>query len=163
MKYAKVFKKFNIDSHITLHLLPYDVENQKYLDLLDEAKSNGLSQVVINSEIMLDLLSYTVENDGLILKIKLNNYADEELEDEITYLVRRVREEKNLFGDLKESLSWILDSELIDITSITIAFSLDDMSIYSWEIFSNGIIIGENIGEFFNKHLYKVIGEYLNG
>ena len=130
MKYAKVFKKFNINSHITLHLLPYDVENQGYLDLLNEAKNSGLSQVIINSEIMLAFLSYTVENEGIILKIKLNDYADEELENDIMYIVGKLRKEKGLFEDLKKSLSWALDSESIDITSITVAFRLDDMSTY---------------------------------
>lgn len=163
MKYAKVFKKVNMDSHTTLYLLPYDVENQMYSDLLHQAKNEGLSQVIINSEIMLDFLSYTIENGGIILKIKLNEYADEELESDIMGIVRNIRNGKGSFEELKENLSWALDGESIDITSITVALNLEDTFISSWEVFSNGIIIGENIEKFFYKHLYNVIGEYLNG
>lgn len=162
MSFAKVFKKINKNSRSTLYLRPYDVENQQYLDIIKDAQSEGLSQVIINSQIMIDFLSYTLEKDGIILKIQMNNYADVELKDDIMAIVRKLRKEKHLFQELKQQLSWALDSESIDILSITIALKIDDSFPQSWEIFSNGIIVGEDIEKFFRVHLCQVVEGYLN-
>lgn len=155
-QYGKVFKK-SVDNKINLFLNPYAPDKEKYFEIIKVAKSKGLKQVIINSELMTKILFYALESNGVILKINLSDSTDQEIIDNINSIVPKIRTNPLLFSKLKDELDWAIDSGSIDITSIQI-FILNQ----AFQIYSNGIVSGPDISELFNQIMKPVIGKYFN-
>lgn len=155
-EYAKVFRKYNGDSTLEISMDTYNPDEKKYKDLIIEKKHNGFKQVIINSEIMIEIIKESLIKNGLVQVISFTDNTDEEIIDDVNNLLWKMRENKVYFEDLKRLLSWALDKDSIDIKETSIAFKKKQYTIHS-----NGLIIGENNKEFFVEIIEPAIRRYL--
>jgi len=163
MRYGKIFSKFSEDSIIDLYYRFYDINKESYVDVIEAAQKEGLNQVIINSEIMFELMDYTVNLGGIVNRIIFNEGADSELVDNINRLVSTLKGDKAISQKLKTLIGWALDKGSIDIARLYITLKCENSTFFQGEILSNGIVISDKAEELFDLHLKKVIGEYLNG
>lgn len=155
--YGKLFRR-NSDTKMQLSLRSYDPEKERYFQVIKEARSEGFKQVIINSEIMTDILYTTLSFDGIILKVNLSDNTDEDVKENVKRIISRLRKDKLIFFKLKEELEWAADSGSIDINSIEIYFLNK-----RYQIYSNGIINGDNLEEVFDKLMKPVLEKYFDG
>ncbi|MGG4548357.1 hypothetical protein ABER02_11245 [Rossellomorea marisflavi] len=156
-EYGKLFRKKEGQKN-TFILKPYHPDKEKYFELINKAREKSYKQVIVNSKIMTDILFRTLNSGGVILKINMSENTDQFVTDNIKVIIRKLRENNLLFVKLKEQLDWASESGSIDINSI---------EIYSnkkrYEIYSNGIISGENIIDLFQNNIQIVLEYYFNG
>ncbi|MFK4353831.1 hypothetical protein [Bacillus sp. RC92] len=155
--YGKLFRKQG-DKSIQLSLRSYNPEKERYFQVIKEARSEGLKQVIINSEIMTNILYTTLELDGVILKVNLSDNTDDDIKENVKVIISKLRSDKLIFFKLKEELEWAADSGSIDINSIEIYFSNK-----RYQIYSNGIINGDNLEAAFDKIIKPVLEKYFYG
>lgn len=155
--YGKLFRKQG-DKSIQLSLRSYNPEKEKYFQVIKEARSEGLKQVIINSEIMTSILYTTLELDGVILKVNLSDNTDDDIKENVKVIISKLRSDKLIFFKLKEELEWAADSGSIDINSIEVYFSNK-----KYQIYSNGIINGDNLEVVFDKIIKPVLEKYFYG
>ncbi|MCU5582470.1 hypothetical protein OCF65_18710 [Bacillus toyonensis] len=155
--YGKLFRKQG-DKSIQLSLRSYNPEKERYFQVIKEARSEGLKQVIINSEIMTNILYTTLELDGVILKVNLSDNTDDDIKENVKVIISKLRSDKLIFFKLKEELEWAADSGSIDINSIEIYFSNK-----RYQIYSNGIINGDNLEVAFDKIIKPVLEKYFYG
>lgn len=156
--YGKLFRGHRNKS-IQLFLRSYNPDKDRYFEVIKEARSEGLKQVIINSEIMTDILYATLNSeDGLILKVNMSDNTDEDVKDNIKAIIKKIKFNKLIFENLKKELEWAADSGSIDINSIDVYFSNK-----RYEIYSNGIIHGDNLDSIFEKIMKPVLEKYFYG
>jgi hypothetical protein len=156
-EYGKLFRKR--ENGLTFFTLKsYDPDKEKYFELIRNAREENFRQVIINSKIMTDILFSTINSGGIILKVNMSDNTDQDVTDNIKSLIRRLREDKIFFVKLKEQLDWAAESGSIDINSIEI-YNYNK----KYQLYSNGIIYGQNLSHFFEKNILKVLEEYFNG
>lgn len=153
--YGKIFRDIRSNDMV---LRPYNPDEEKYYELIKAAKSDGLKQVIINSEIMTSILYNTVENGGLVLKVNMSENTDQDVKDNVQSIIKKLRHDKLIFSKLKDELEWAEDSNSIDIISIEI---FSDGKRY--QILSNGIVVGSDLGKLFENNIKAVLEEYFNG
>lgn len=155
--YGKLFKG-NSSTNNQLLLRSYDPVKEKYFEVIKEARNEGLKQVIINSEIMTDILYATLNSDGLILKVNMSDNTDDDIKENVKSIIRRLKSDKLIIEKLKEELEWAADSGSIDINSIDVYFSNK-----RYEIYSNGIIHGDDLNLIFGKIMKPVLENYFYG
>lgn len=155
--YGKLFRR-QTDKNIQLSLRSYNPEKERYFQVIKEARNEGLKQVIINSEIMTDILYTTLDIGGLILKVNMSDSTDEDIKDNVKAIISKLKSDKLLFLKLKEELEWAADSGSIDINSIDIYFLNQ-----RYEIYSNGIIHGDDLAGIFENIMKPVLEKYFNG
>lgn len=151
--YGKLFRGRN-----KINLRSYNPEKERYFQVIKEARSEGLKQVIINSEIMTDILYATLQSDGVILKVNMSDNTDNDVKDNIKAIISKLKSDKLIFVKLKEELEWVADSGSIDINSIDVYFSNK-----RYEIYSNGIIHGDDLDLLFSKIMKPVLEKYFYG
>ncbi|MGJ9386103.1 hypothetical protein [Salipaludibacillus sp. CF4.18] len=151
--YGKLFKGRN-----KINLRSYDPEIERYFQVIKEARSDGLKQVIINSEIMTDILYATLQLDGVILKVNMSDNTDNDVKDNVKAIISKLKSDKLIFVKLKEELEWAADSGSIDINSIDIYFLNK-----RYQIYSNGIIHGDNLDLIFREIMKPVLEKYFYG
>lgn len=153
-KYSKLFKK-NQDNEIKFFLRPYNPDNEKYFEVIKKARSEGLKQVIVNSKIMTDILYSILEFGGIILKINMSDNTDQDIKDNIKSIIPKLKNDRLLFAKLREQLEWAAESGSIDINSI-------EIYIYNkkYQIYSNGIICGDDLNRLFENNIKRVLEEY---
>ncbi|PFX43527.1 hypothetical protein COL32_14440 [Bacillus pseudomycoides] len=155
--YGKLFRGHS-NKNIQLFLRSYNPDKEKYFEVIKDARSEGLKQVIINSEIMTNILYTTLQSNGVILKVNMSDNTDEHIKDNIKAIISKLKSDKLLFVKLKQELEWAEDSESIDINSINIYFLNK-----RYEIHSNGIINGDDLDVLFNKIMRPVLEQYFYG
>ncbi|MFJ7369387.1 hypothetical protein ACIQVU_08110 [Lysinibacillus sp. NPDC098008] len=155
-EYAKIFRKYNEDSTLEVSMDLYNPDEKKYKDLIIEKKHNGFKQVIINSEIMIEIIKESLVKNGLVQVISFTDNTDEEIIDDVNRLLWKIRENKVYFEELKKLLSWALDKNSIDIKETIIYFGQQQ-----YNIRSNGLIIGKEKEDFFKEIIEPVIRRYL--
>lgn len=156
--YGKLFKGRNDVNDPQLFIRSYDPEKERYFQVIKEAQNEGLKQVIINSEIMTDILYSTLQLDGLILKVNMSDNTDDDVKENIKAIISRLKSNKLMFVKLKEELEWASDSGSIDINRIDVYFSNQ-----RYEIYSNGVIHGDDLDSIFNKIMKPVLENYFYG
>ncbi|MDR4888231.1 hypothetical protein RGU12_11780 [Fredinandcohnia sp. QZ13] len=151
--YGKLFKGRN-----KINLRSYDPEKERYFKVIKEARREGLKQVIINSEIMTDILYATLQSDGVILKVNMSDTTDKDVKVNVKAIISKLKSDKLFFVKLKEELEWAADSGSIDINSIDVYFSNK-----RYEIYSNGIIHGDDLDLLFNEIMKPVLEKYFDG
>jgi len=151
--YGKLFR-----GHSKINLRSYNPEIERYFQVIKEARSEGLKQVIINSEIMTDILYATLQSDGMILKVNMSDNTDNDVKDNVKAIISKLKSDKLIFVKLKEELEWASDSGSIDINSIDVYFSNK-----RYEIYSNGIIHGDDLDLIFSEILKPVLEKYFYG
>lgn len=153
-KYGKLFRKKS-DNDIALR--SYAPDNDKYFELIKKAREDGYHQLIINSELMISIIYSTLELDGILMKITMSDNTDEDIKENIEFIIKKMRHDKFLFLKLKEELEWAIDSGSIDIYKIDLYFQNERYTLYS-----NGIISGKNINYFFDTVLNPILGSYFD-
>ncbi|UAK17540.1 hypothetical protein [Sporolactobacillus terrae] len=153
-QFGKLFVKCR-ESGNEIAVLPYN-ETDKYYEIIKTARSNGFKQVIVNSEIMINLLYTILGNRGIILKINMSDNTDDEIKDNIKSIIRSIKKDKLNFVKLKDELEWATESGSIDINSIEIFITNIKAQIYS-----NGILFSQNNETIFNI-IKATLEEYFN-
>lgn len=151
--YGKLFR-----GNDSINIRSYDPEKDRYFEVIKEARNEGMKQVIINSEIMTDILYATLKLDGIILKVNLSDNTDKDIKDNVKAILSKLKSDKLFFVKLKEELEWAADSGSIDINSIDVFFQKK-----RYEIYSNGIIHGDDLDLLFEKIMKPVLEEYFHG
>jgi len=156
MVLAKVFKSQK-NGKLNLRLETYDPKQKKYTDVVASMRDEKFKQVILNSEIMIMIMEKVLKLQGILMKIELEDTTDPDIIEEVNDLVKKIREENVIYyEDLVKLLFWTNDNNSIDLRKITVALERN-----KYEIFSHGIIDGENYDELFEKVLLPVLEEYL--
>lgn len=137
-KKAKMFWKMNIvPKHI--FCIPFD-DNMEYYTFLKKCHDDGYRQIIITSEIMVQLIK------DFVLKKELSVYEiefveeDNDLKNEISELLMEVQHDKKFFSELIEKLNFLSEKSSIDIQRIYFKGRSSDKIAISLYIQSNGII-----------------------
>ncbi|ATI52766.1 hypothetical protein [Bacillus tropicus] len=154
--YGKLFIN-NSNSQSSISLETYNPDKEKYFEIIKRARGKGLRQVIINSELMLEILYQVLENNGVILKVNLSDSTDDEIKDNISSILPKIRHDKELYAKLREELEWAVDSGSIDIFNIEVYVFKT-----RYQIFSNGIINSSKMDEMFEKVILPVLRKYFN-
>ncbi|PFZ73688.1 hypothetical protein COL72_08425 [Bacillus toyonensis] len=154
--YGKLFIN-NSNSQSNISLETYNPDKEKYFEVIKKAREKGLKQVIINSELMLEILYQILENNGVILKVNLSDSTDDEIKDNINSILPKIRENKQLYLKLREELEWAVDSGSIDVNNIEVYVFKT-----RYQIFSNGIINSSKMDEMFEKIILPVLRKYFN-
>lgn len=154
--YGKVFRKYS-NGELNIINKSYNPDTEKYHEVILEMKSSGYKQVIINSELMLKLLNEIILNEGFILQIKFTDNTDENLIIDVNNLIGKIRYDRIQFIKLKEVLNWALDNNSIDIFNVELLYKQKKYTVYS-----NGLILGEEINVLFEEILKKIFFEYLS-
>ena len=81
--------------------------------------------------------------------------TDQDIKDNIRSIISKLRKDKLLFVKLKEQLEWAAERESIDINSIEIYIHNK-----KYQIYSNGIIFGDDLNGLFENNIKRVLEEY---
>ncbi|PNP90633.1 hypothetical protein BMT55_11690 [Listeria newyorkensis] len=158
-KCGKVFRRELHSADFTL--VPYDPSVQKYYSVIKEEREKGHQQVIINSEIMMNIMYAIVDSGSIVQTIKLSDASDNELNKQIEAILSKLRRDRWFFMKLKDALLWATDNQCIDIERLQVAINSDDR-IMSYSIYSTGILEGENIESLFNVIIEPVLTEYFS-
>ncbi|WP_068983849.1 hypothetical protein [Lysinibacillus xylanilyticus] len=154
--YGKIFRKYSAEE-IDFNLNIYKPDEKKYHEVICEMKKRGFKQLIINSELMIEIMSQVIQNNGFILGIHFTESIDEYLTGKVKDLILKIRHKPMSFIELKELLDWTVDNNSIDISRIELLYKNS-----KFEIYSNGQIIGgENINVIFEEILIHVFKGYL--
>lgn len=155
-EYGKVFREISSQKK-SYTLCTYRPEEESYFEVVKRARESGKRQVVLNSEIMTELMLSIINNGGIVRKINLSDSTDQEVVDNITSIINKMKSDPLMFVKLKQELEWVYDSGSIDINSVTIYFNSAQFTVYS-----NGIVFGQNPLVLFETILIKVLEEFFD-
>ncbi|OCX64816.1 hypothetical protein BFM98_07190 [Lysinibacillus sp. AR18-8] len=150
--YGKMFRK----KHDEFIIKKYKPSEQRYYEIINEARKAGYKQLIVNSEIMLQIIESVLLKKGILMNVEMSESTDEDLSDNVEKLVREIRENPLLFIRLKEQLEWTNDTSCIDINSITLYCDGNKFT-----LMSNGVLYGRSeINNFFSKIIKPVLISY---
>ncbi|MFU0831678.1 MAG: hypothetical protein ACFWUC_01900 [Oscillospiraceae bacterium] len=111
---GKLFRK---GKEITI--MKYDPKLEvNYYNFIDKYHRLGFRQIILTSEIMIELANhYFLTKYFNVTKIVFME-TDDELNDEISYLLRMIQKDRAYWGKLIERLSFLSNDESIDIERI---------------------------------------------
>lgn len=155
-EYGKVFREISSPKK-SYTLCTYRPEEESYFEVVKRARESGKRQVVLNSEIMTELMLSIINNGGIVRKINLSDSTDQDVIDNITSIINKMKSDPLMFVKLKDELEWVYDSGSIDINSVTIYFNNAQFTVYS-----NGIVFGQNPLDLFETILIKVLEEFFD-
>lgn len=154
-KYGKTFRKFGKNG-LEFYLNVYNPNEKKYHEVIFDMKKLGYKQLIINSELMIEIMSEVIQKSGFILGIHFTESTDEYISEKVKRLILEIRHNPLSFIKLKELLDWTIDNNSIDISRIELLFNKNKI-----EIYSNGQIVGNNIDIIFNELLLDIFKGYL--
>ncbi len=155
-EYGKIFRKYSNDK-LNICTESYNPDVEKYHEVILRMKAKGYKQVIINSELMIEILNAIIMNEGYILGINFTDNTDENLKIDVKNLVLKIRKDRLQFINLKELLKWALDNNSIDIFNIELYYNKNPYTVYS-----NGLIMGNKLNLIFKGILEKVLDNYLS-
>lgn len=155
-QFGKIFRNVSTQNE-QFELCEYNPKEHSYFEIIQKGRQDGKRQVVINSEIMNEILYKIISNEGFISKIKLADSTDQDIIDNVTNLIPKLRTNPLLFIELKKELEWAYDSGSIDIVSIQVIF---ESKLY--QITSNGLIEGKEVATFFMEIINPILTSYFN-
>lgn len=155
MKQAKVFRK--IQSNIyNFRLVDYSA-NKNYTSFIKEEKVNGFRQVIINSEIMIKIITYAVQDKSVVLKnIILNDSVDKGFHEEINLKVKEIVGNPLALLELVKNLAWTSEDGSIDIEKIGFSYEVNN-NYHTITIICNGVLSGTEISHFYKEYLEPVL------
>lgn len=155
MTVKKLFRR-SLEKQTEIESVEYDPKLQNYREMINGMRDNNYKQVIINSELMINIMENVFLSGGILQKIKLDEGSDEVFHQEIEDLLRKVRNDKKNFVLLKNELSWAEEYDSIDINSMLIFYNG-----FQSEVKSNGVVIGENPSDIINEVIAPLLKRYL--
>ena len=160
MRNAKIFRK--VDNNIYTFKLAEYSQSVSYSDLIKSEKVNGYRPVIINSEIMIKIITKAIRNKKIVLKkIKLNETVDNNYRQEIDKMVSQVYSNPMISTELLTSLAWASEDNSIDIEKLLFSYELEN-KYYNIEIISNGVLSGIRVDVFYNNIIKLVLESIFN-
>ncbi|HFD1682802.1 TPA: hypothetical protein QFO96_002541, partial [Enterococcus faecium] len=96
-KQSKIFRK--IDNGIYYFKIVEYSPNQVYSELVLQEKQKGFRQVIINSEIMIKILSKVLtKEDFVVREIKFNSTVDKDYQEEINEICKSITSDRSELG-----------------------------------------------------------------
>lgn len=137
-KKAKFFwKTHNCSKEI--FCMPYD-ENMEYYAFLKQYYNEGYRQIIITSEIMIEIIKHFVLEKGIsVYNIEFME-DDSDLVEEIESLIDRFLEDKVFFVRLLEKLNFLAEKSSIDIKRVFFKGRNNEGIAINFYMQSNGII-----------------------
>lgn len=115
-------------------------EDEEYYTFIKKCYQNGFRQIIVTSEIMVQLIQYFVIDQGLVVyNIELME-GDEELEDEVQNLLDLVDKSAVHINKLIHKINFLSEKSSIDIQRIYFKGRDNDNKAISFYLQSNGII-----------------------
>ncbi|EOF77704.1 hypothetical protein CYQ82_08470 [Enterococcus faecium] len=159
-EYGKILKKK--DGLYTLELYSFN-KFCNYGTIMKEQYDLGFTQVIVNTELMLNIAENMLINNWTLIKVEIDDPSvDKDTEEEISNLVELIKSNVLNFNKLKSFLEWALDDGSIFIDKLKLGISLDEKIVFC-EINSNGLIYGNDNELVFSMFIKEPIEEYLNG
>ena len=145
-KKAKLFWSNNDKNSIIA--MPLD-DNVDYYSFLRSCRNMGYRQIVVTSEVMMQIIRNVYSQNMQITKIEFME-EDPELDQEISNLLRVINSKPVRLIDLIEKLEFLSEKSSIELRRIYVKkpYSLEEC-VKNFYIQSNGIIGANN--EFFNE------------
>ena len=144
---AKLFWK-NDNNHKSICAIKYD-DNIEYYTYLRNAISDGYRQVIITSEIMLQIIRMSCMVKGYsIYRIEFAE-EDAELNQEVSLLIQNAESNPVYLAELLYRLKFLMEQSSIDIRRLYIRGKYDGTVAPNFFIQSNGIIGINN--EFYDE------------
>lgn len=153
-EYGKIFRQ---KKNNKFSLRSYNPDKEKYFELIQKAKKDSYTQLIINSELMIDLMYKILNLSGVVLKISMSETTDQNIKDNVKFILQKLRQDNLYFSKLKEELEWAIDSGSLDIESIDAYYKKNKITIKS-----NGIIYGKDKSTTFEEVIIPVLECYFN-
>lgn len=139
-KKTKLFWKMDVTSR-HIHGVLYD-DNVEYYTFLRKCRNEGYKQVIITTEIMIQIIRYAcLEKGQSIYKIEFVE-EDSELESEINAILQNMAKKPAYLTVLLDKLKFLSESSSIDIKRIYVKgmYKNKDTAVENYFVQSNGII-----------------------
>lgn len=159
---AKLFwKKESEKEHI--YSVPYD-DTIEYYTFLRECKGKGYRQVIVTSEIMLQVIRKACLGKGYsVCKIEFAE-EDSELEQEIRDLIHLAAKNPAYFGDLVEKIKFLSEQSSIDLRRVYIKGTYEGAYAPVFFLQSNGILgTNKESYESLSKEISTIVERCLTG
>lgn len=112
--------KLFIDEKKNIKIEEYDYNNIDYFEVIKREKIKGFKQVILTSEIMINLISnYFYLRRFRIIKISFIE-EDETLLEDANYYIDNLKRNRNSFKDLEDWLEVLNSDDSIDIKQVII-------------------------------------------
>ena len=160
-KYKLFWKVGDVNKHVVCQKYSDDEE---YYSFLKKQYDIGYRQIIISSEVMIELIKEFVINFGLrVYRIEFME-ADSSLTNEIEVLLEHMKERPILFATLLEKLNFLAETTSIDIGRIDTSGRLENNIALNMFVQSNGIIgISDDVGNVLLQRTCKLIERHLFG
>jgi hypothetical protein len=161
-KKAKLFwKKENMIECICS--VPYD-ETVEYYTFLRNCKEKGYRQVIVTSEIMLQIIRKAcLEKSYIVYKIEFAE-EDLDLEQDIQDLIQITAKNSAYFGDLVEKIKIFSEQSSIDLRRVYIKGAYEGSNTPRFFLQSNGILgTNKESYESLSKEISTIVERCLTG
>lgn len=159
-KYFKLFQ----DKNNEIIVVEYsEIDQRNYFKFVKTQFEKGLRQIIITSELMLELLKiFFIDYNFKIIDICFAE-EDEELNGEIVKILEKVEKDRGYFVKLLEKLECIADNSSIDIENIELKSTKKiDEKYLTFFIRVNGILsLEDSTKDFLLKIIIKLLEEKL--
>lgn len=138
MRYIKA--KLFYDNEKSIKSIQYDESKTDYYSFVCECRKKGMHQIIVSSEMMIDVLTYFYTEFGYKLsKIEFME-EDRENEEDAQRLINSIEENPYKLIDLLEYLKYVAEKSSIEIKRIYIKNTYGNSVQVNFFIQANGII-----------------------
>lgn len=162
-RYGKILKKYgeNNQKVTSLHFFENDDgfgPSSSYFKRMIQLSNEGYTQVILNSELMIQLSINLKLNDYKILDIEFDDYVDEN--DELRDLFVSIINEASQIYSKNELSNWFLQRDSILISKVSVVNKVERKKL---EINRSGLVFGDEmcLKNMFDNVLSVIIDKYL--
>ncbi|CAM3959735.1 hypothetical protein [Staphylococcus xylosus] len=160
--YAKLMKIYNDNAYDVISVEIDDLSKfGSYPEIMKKIYEQGYTQITINSYLMLKILEkVNGSRDWEIINMEITDPTiDEETINEIKLIFNQIKNKEKDFTLMKDYLFWALDDGSIFIDKIILYNTEANVS---EEVYSNGLIFGQNNELIFLDIIKEIMNGYLN-
>ena len=153
---AKLFRKTEVSQEM-ICAVEYD-DNMEYYAFLRNAKTEGYRQIIVTSEIMIQLIRMACMDKGYsVYKIEFAE-EDLDLEQEMNFLIQRASANSACLADLIDKVKFLAEQSSIDIRKIYIKGAYNGSFAPNFFVQSNGIIgVNKESYDLLSKEISTVV------
>lgn len=159
--FFKIFMKSKKTSEFVF--VNYNSEEKEYYSFLKEEKAKGLFPLLLNSKILMDLL--TVLFNEKKYTISTISFAEEDVtyEKRIDKLISESNEDRTYFFHLSKELDYLMDEESVEILCVAVRCKTDFIMLQSNGIVKIKTINGLDKTEEVKYMLTEILEQEING
>lgn len=160
--YAKLMKIYNDNAYDVISVEIDDLSKfGSYPEIMKKIYEQGYTQITINSYLMLKILEkVNGSRNWEIINMEITDPTiDEETINEIKLIFNQIKNKEKDFTLMKDYLFWALDDGSIFIDKIILYNTEANVS---EEVYSNGLIFGQNNELIFLDIIKEILNGYLN-